>query len=841
MKEIVAKIALYIIYFGIAISLALPLFVDSDFFFPFITTRAFIFRTVVAFMLLGFLALMATKHDIRTRIGGVTGQFLGLFVLIAFVASLLGPNFYNSFWGDMERSEGLLLWLNLLAFFIIAVSVVRTEKNWLRLFDVSLGVAFLVALFGLGQYLGLESILNSGGSRVESTFGNAAFLAAYLIFHVAIAAILFVKRKFKEVSINKEVILGLIITVIGGLVTIVSYAITDPGGEYFIFYGLILFGLYKFINGLKNARKSSNKTMQLLKGYYIAAALLFTWIIVATQTRGAVLGLAAGLFITSLLALWHYRGNATVKRLGVGTLLFVIVISGFIYFARNTSFAKDSILLQRLASISTTTRTAETRLLTWGAAWDGWKDNFLLGVGLENFNVIFNKNFPPRIYEDEGSVVWFDRAHNFIFDRATTTGILGLLTYLGFIIYPVYALWKKTKENQATVPLAIVASGLTAAFLIQNLFVFENITTYPILIFTWAFLADSASPPREEGIEGRLDSEKPKSSAHALAYSTAAVAFAVAIIPMLWITTWKPAQTNRVVALGMQERQGEQETFSEFFEKMKEGIDAETYGNPEYRLNFIEHVSITLGNRGEVLEAAKPYLEYTELQIDNLIEKNPNDAKNYLLAMRFYNDTRGALPGQEVQRLEIALSYYPRLQELSPTRPHVPQEVGYTYRYLMLGYMRTGETIKAQKAYGEAEDHFRQAIELQPQVVVSYTNLIRIYQEFGEDTRIQEVVNLMEERAVAYKSPRYLANMLAISKSNESLPWIEFFALKLTEVDSQNFNGWIDLALAYAYQDKRQEAIDAANKIKEFGGDFVAQADAFIEQVNTGFYLENPI
>src|SRR3989344_2090039 len=160
MKETISKISLYLIYAGIAVILASPLFVDSSFFFPFITTRAFVFRTVVAFMFLGFLALLATRRDIKLR-GGIAAQFLFLFVGIAFVSSLLGPNFYNSFWGDMERSEGLLLWFNLFAFFIIIISVVRSEKNWLRLFDISLVVAVLTAIFGLAQYLGLESVLSS--------------------------------------------------------------------------------------------------------------------------------------------------------------------------------------------------------------------------------------------------------------------------------------------------------------------------------------------------------------------------------------------------------------------------------------------------------------------------------------------------------------------------------------------------------------------------------------------------------------------------------------------------------------------------------------------------------
>ena len=51
----------------------------------------------------------------------------------------------------------------------------------------------------------------------------------------------------------------------------------------------------------------------------------------------------------------------------------------------------------------------------------------------------------------------------------------------------------------------------------------------------------------------------------------------------------------------------------------------------------------------------------------------------------------------------------------------------------------------------------------------------------------------------------------------------------------------IDLALSHAYLGDREKALELAEDIKSFGGDFIEQADLFIKNVNSGFYENNPL
>jgi hypothetical protein len=46
-----------------------------------------------------------------------------------------------------------------------------------------------------------------------------------------------------------EMIVGLVLTIIGGVITWVSYSFASDGGTYYVFWGLIVYGVYKMIKG----------------------------------------------------------------------------------------------------------------------------------------------------------------------------------------------------------------------------------------------------------------------------------------------------------------------------------------------------------------------------------------------------------------------------------------------------------------------------------------------------------------------------------------------------------------------------------------------------------------
>lgn len=754
------KICLYIIYAGIGVALAAPLLLDSGFFYPFITSKAFVFGLTVQILLLAFLALQTVSADYRPKINRMFLLLSG-FVAWATFVSILAGNFYRSFWSNMERSEGLILWFHLLAFMLITVAVLKDKKSWHAFLDVSIGVSWLVGLFGLGQFFQVKSLLATSGARVDATIGNPAFLAAYMLFNLAFAAYLLTQRKT---------------------------------AVYRVYYG--------------------------------ASALLFAWTVVASQTRGAVLGLTAGVLLSALLLAFFNRGNLRARQVGVAAILAVVLFSGGLYVLKNSAFVQDSALLQRLASISLSDRTVETRLVTWQAAWTGWKGKFVTGYGLENFSEVFDKHFPPVIYQKEGSQIWFDRAHNVIFDRGTTTGIVGLLLYLSFLFYPGMKFWRALKDPGRR-SVAIVFLGLLAAFFIQDLFVFETLTTYIILVFAWAFFAwqeetQTGAPARRLNLNPYV-------------WTALAIAAAVWVLPTAWYTIWYPASINRAAASAMR-FDASTDDFFRTVENFKVAVEAPTYGQEEYRVQFIEFIDNQLANKGQVVPKVLPVLAYADQQIEEQLKSAPRDAKNYLLAMRHYNYTFAAEPERRQQRLEKALSFFPKLLELSPTRPQIYQEAGYSHLYLYRDYKDAGNSDLAAGELKQVEALFNKAVELNPQVVESYINLIMMHLNTGDDKKLQAVIDTMNEKGVGYKTEAFLSKLRSLAVSNSRLEWIGYFSQLQTELNPGGADAWINLAVYYATIGDRAKAIELAGKIRAFGGDYIQQADLFVQNVQAGAY-----
>lgn len=767
MRELWRKICLYVIYIGVGLVLLSPILVDNRFFFPFITTKVFLFRIVVEIVLLAFLFLNFVSDEYRPQWTWLF-VFLTGFIGAAIFSSLLGGNWSLSFWGDIERGEGLILWLHLLAFFVILTSVVKTKSAWAGLLDFSLGASLLLGAFGLGQVLRVESLLATSGTRVDATLGNPAFFATYLLIHIAIALFLFALRKGAPARI-----------------------------------------------------------------YYAAVILFYTVLIFTTQTRGAVVGLAFGILIGAVLLFWTNRENKKLRGLGLGLMIALILGGGMLWMFRESRVVQNS-FLRRVATISIKNRTAQTRLATWAAAWDGWKEKFVLGRGFENFDVVFNKNFPIIIYEDEGSQVWFDRAHNVIFDRGVTTGAVGLALFLAFLLYPSYHFVRRgLREPGEARNVAVIAIGFASAYLIQDLFIFETVAIYMALFFVWAFLA-SQYLPRLHPLQADFGGQAQRVAL------ILTILYAATLPFVLWRVNLRPLLANAATVKVLQLAQNKDSDFFAISEDIKKILSADTYGTQEYRLQFIEWVDGKLAGVGEVVAEVRPVLEYFDSEAQRQVEEAPESAKNLLLVMRHYNYTFAVYADRHIERLNKALSFYPKLAQLSPTRPQVYQEAGYSHLYLYREYKNLGEDEKAEAQLRLAEELFRKTIELNPRVVESYINLLMLFLNSGEDQKIRDIISLMDERGVDFRTSAHLGRLSNLAQSNSQPSWYGYFNAELVKIDPNNVESLIKLAVSYALAGDRAKAFEIAEKIKEFGGEYVQQANLFIESVKRGEYEKSP-
>ncbi len=190
------KILRGVVFAGIFTLPFLPFAVSTSLFFPFITTKGFLFRIIVEIIFFVWLILAVSDKSYRPRFSWILGTF-GIFIAVIALADAFGLNPAKSFWSNYERMEGFVLLAHLFAYIVVISSVVKTQKLWNYFWNTTLGASALVSFLGILQLAGTLKI-NQGDVRVDAYIGNAAYLAVYLLIHIFIAIFMFVGRKKKD-------------------------------------------------------------------------------------------------------------------------------------------------------------------------------------------------------------------------------------------------------------------------------------------------------------------------------------------------------------------------------------------------------------------------------------------------------------------------------------------------------------------------------------------------------------------------------------------------------------------------------------------------------------------
>lgn len=280
------KILRYGILAGIFAVPFIPFIVANQFFFPFITGKNFTFRIIVEVIFALWLILTLYDSSVRPKKSALW------FVVLLFVGSLgistfTGENPHKSFWSNFERMDGWITLVHLGAYFTVLFSTLKSEETWKALWNTSIGVSILVGLYGALQLAGMFTI-NQGGVRVDATFGNATYLAVYMLFHAFMT-------------------------------------------------------LYAFV------RWNPARWMQI--AYALALVLQFSMIFYAA-TRGTTLGLLVGLVVAGAIFAFFSKGNKVLRRGGIALVVAVVLAVGGFVAIKDAAFVQENDILSRFASIN---------------------------------------------------------------------------------------------------------------------------------------------------------------------------------------------------------------------------------------------------------------------------------------------------------------------------------------------------------------------------------------------------------------------------------------------------------------------------------------------------------
>lgn len=314
----------------------LALYVSSSLFFPFISGKNFAFRILVEIAAASWLALAILNPVYRPRRTWLLWGFAA-FVAIIGVADVFGVYPFKSFWSNYERMEGWVTIAHLFTYFVVAVSILNTEKLWRAWWYTTLGVSAIVGCIGLFQLFGWVTI-NQSGSRLDARLGNSTYAGVYMLFHIFMAAF-FLARTWVQEPQNR----GVAAWLLGPLIALNS---------------LILF---------------------------------------FTATRGAILGLIGGAVFSALLL--SVVASVRVRRASVIGIAGLVILAGAFWTVKDAAWVHEIEPLHRLATLFD--GTVSSRFMNWEMAWQGAKERPILGWGQENYAAVFDKYYNPAMYAQE--------------------------------------------------------------------------------------------------------------------------------------------------------------------------------------------------------------------------------------------------------------------------------------------------------------------------------------------------------------------------------------------------------------------------------------------------------
>lgn len=713
------KILRWIVIGGIFLLPFIPLIVSSNLFFPFITGKNFAFRIIIEIIFGSWIILAFMDKEYRPKFSWIGGAFVAFLIFIG-ISDLLSSNPYKSFWSNFERMEGYVTLLHLFAYFVVISSTFVKENLWKNFVNTAIGVSVTEAIYGIFQVLGFVTI-NQGGVRLDGTFGNASYMAVYMLFFVFITAFMMIRH-----AENKFFVWGYRIAIV----------------------------------------------LQLISLYF-------------TETRGAFVGLIAGILLTFfLIAFLGRKEYKNYAKTGVWAFLAVVIIVGGLFAFKDSSFVKNSSALSRLTSISISDATP--RFMVWDMALQGFKERPIFGWGQESFNYVFNKYYDPKMYAQEP---WFDRAHDIFFDWLIAGGLLGLISYLSLFVTALYYVWRKTEGD---IIVKSIFTGLLVAYLIQNIFVFDNIVTYILFFSVLAYVHNKISrmPVTVENFKVSEEISK---------YVVAPIIIVLSIF-VVYVVNIKSILASGAL-IGALSNQSEGITKNiEYFNK---AYSYKSFGDSEiteqltqFAANFsVSQTSSDL--KEEIFTLAKQKLE-------NQIDVAPQDAR-----YEFFIGSLLSIYG----KYDESNTHLNKALELSPNKQSI--------------MFQLGSNFLSTKKYSTALDIFKRAFDLAPE----YDEARIIYAVGG----IYAGNNSLVEKLLIPKYGTVLIPNSRISsayfntKQYQKVVTITETAIKNDPTVSQNY---IDLATVYSLMGMNSKVVSTLQKLAEIKPEMSEKINAYIKQLN---------
>jgi len=798
------KILKYVIYIGLFLICLVPLAIADghsllSFFlpgllFPFITGKVFLFRIIVEIIFSVWLILVLIDRDYLPKKSLILWSLVGFLGIIT-LSDIFGVSHGKSIWSNFERMEGLLTHIHLFLFFLVAGAMISTQKLWNRFFHTNIGVSLFLVFYSILQ-LGGEISISQGGARVDGTLGNATYLAIYLLFTI-LFSFFFCYQNLTKI---REILHVYVWGSAGFLFWYFSYTrsanveIGNVGG-WLSFVALLVIGVGWFLLS-RDKRKPLPEYSRIIA--YSFLIILGGIILFLTATRGAIIALVIGLIFISLMLAKQRSGNNTLRKISIGLIVTLLVAGGFFVGFRNTEFIKKNAVFSRFSSLTSenlrtffTSGEGKSRYINGKASLEAFKERPLLGWGQENFNYVFYKYYDPKMYDQEP---WFDRAHNVIFDWLVVGGILGLLAYLSIFASVFYYLFVNKKKEQVSYVSRVVLSGLLLAYFLQNLTVFDNITSYILFFGVLAylhFLYGKDVPTKSN--------KKIETNRMFVKYVTLLIV--VVFIASLYFVNIRSILASKNVVLSLQKGNLDQKL--EYFNK---ALSYGPIGKSEVR-EFLGQAAQEISVMKVDPKIKEEFFNLAESEFKKQLEETPRDVKYYYFTAVFYGNNK---------QYDEAVSYLEKARELSPKKQTILLQLG--VYYMSIGNYEKGNLI------------FKEAYEIAPEYNRAKMLYALSFVYLKKENLAIDLLGEEEYFEILESDIQFASVFEVIGEYRRAIELWKKWVLKYPD----DITYRVSLIVAYLKANDRQTAILETRKAIDHFPEFKSEGESLIRQIQEG-------
>lgn len=538
-----------IFLYGILAILVLPVINIQPWLSPPAWGKTILFRIIISILIWFFTYLIISKKDNNTFVPIVKNILLNrknnkvfwilwLLIVFSFLVSLstfFSQDSHFSFWGSPQRAGGSLNLLLYILFAFLAFLIIK-EKDWPKVWFFVLGTGFLVSLIAVLQRFQLfNSILIPQTDQAVSTMGSPIILGIYLTLLV------FISLSFAIKNTDKRRIFYFLCFILFASNIILSGSRASALG---FVIGLPFFAL------LYPGKNKKIKIFKIITG---------------------------GFFILMLLGLFWLNNNEMLQKaisenpLGGRAISRVIGASKPFFDLKN--FSPEKLI-------------SDTRPSGWNIALQGIKERPILGFGPENFSIVFDKYYSSHFGDLEiGS--WWDRAHSFVFEMASTMGVPALIIYLAVFAAIFWQLQKiKYKENCQDATIINGIQTTLIAYFTSLLFGFDDFSTYIVLfaLISYSLFIILKYNPIE------LNNKISKQSEAPLWKSGINFGIFICLIFFLWIGEFQPLYINKEINMASHYSNTERNC-QKAINTMEKKISSSGILNAYFRLSYVDIIN----------------------------------------------------------------------------------------------------------------------------------------------------------------------------------------------------------------------------------------------------------